>query len=112
MSKEKPEKISKNPTSSEVALGSSSKTISSQKANKSTGFFSKASAFFAKIGESISNYFRPILNALIKGDWATKLSFILMGFGFFFHGQVSTKKVRVKSEYKDDIIFHWNNFKL
>ena len=43
--------------------------------------------FFTRIGNAFHAYFAPIGQALVHGDWATKLSFLLSGFGYFFHGQ-------------------------
>lgn len=42
------------------------------------------SAFFASIGESFSE----IGGAMRHGDWRTRLSFIIMGFGCFSRGQI------------------------
>ena len=42
--------------------------------------------FIQKMGYSIMEYGRVFRS----GDWATKLSFLLMGFGFFFHGEYQT----------------------
>ena len=41
---------------------------------------------FVKIWRGICGYFRPLGQALIHGDVFTKLSFLLSGFGYFFHG--------------------------
>lgn len=112
MEKEKSEKTSKNGTSSEVALGSSKKSKSSQKPTERVGFFTKAGLFFTRMREAIVNYFKPVGEALTKGDWATRLSFIIMGFGFFFHGQTSTKKVRVKNDRKRSLLYYRDYSKL
>ncbi|MBQ9457134.1 MAG: sugar ABC transporter permease [Bacilli bacterium] len=43
--------------------------------------------FFTRLGKRIRAYFAPLGQALVHGDWATKLSFLLTGFGYFFHSQ-------------------------
>ena len=42
--------------------------------------------FFAAIGRGLKKYFTPIGQALVHGDVFTKLSFLISGFGYFFHG--------------------------
>lgn len=42
---------------------------------------------FARMWGAICNYFRPIGHAMKYGDWATRLSFLISGFGYFFHGR-------------------------
>ena len=37
--------------------------------------------FFAKIGKGIANYFINTYEIFISGDWKTKLSYFVMGFG-------------------------------
>lgn len=45
-------------------------------------FFSVTLAqFFVKIGKGIANYFVSIYEIFISGDWKTKLSYFVMGFG-------------------------------
>ena len=55
---------------------------------------------FVRFWEGICNYFRPLGHALIYGDVWTKLSFLISGFGFFFHGreQEVIKREIVKNE--------------
>lgn len=55
---------------------------------------------FRKIGRGFKNYFVPLGQALVYGDIWTKLSFLIAGFGFFFHGQKITEYKRrwVKNE--------------
>lgn len=43
--------------------------------------------FFARIGKGIGNYFAPVGQALVHGDVWTKLSFLVSGLGYFFHGR-------------------------
>ena len=47
-------------------------------------------AFLKKLGNKIVNYFKPLGEAMAKGDIFTKLSFLISGFGFFFHHQRQT----------------------
>ena len=42
---------------------------------------------FARLWGKICGYFRPIGQAMAHGDWATRLSFLITGFGYFFHGR-------------------------
>ena len=42
---------------------------------------------FARLWHKICDYFRPVGQALVHGDWATRLSFLISGFGYFFHGR-------------------------
>ena len=42
---------------------------------------------FAKAWQAVCNYFRPLGQALVHGDVFTKLSFLISGFGYFFHGR-------------------------
>lgn len=44
--------------------------------------------FFKKIGVGIGKGFAGYVTRFIKGDWATKLSYIIMGFGNMVKGQV------------------------
>lgn len=95
------EKTSGSESSREVVPASSSSSSASSlaigtKEEKPHGFFTSIKngihKFLSKIGEFFSSY----ANAFIKGDWATRISFIIMGFGFFFRGQNVEKKVLVK----------------
>jgi arabinogalactan oligomer/maltooligosaccharide transport system permease protein len=42
---------------------------------------------FAKAGQGIAHFFVDFGKMFIEGDWATKLSYLIFGFGFFFHGE-------------------------
>lgn len=42
--------------------------------------------FFARVWGGICSYFRPLGQALVHGDAFTRLSFLISGFGYFFHG--------------------------
>ena len=42
---------------------------------------------FQRMWAGLCDYFRPIGHALIHGDWATRLSFLISGFGYFVHGR-------------------------
>lgn len=55
---------------------------------------------FRAIGRGFKNYFVPLGQAIVHGDVFTKLSILIAGFGFFFHGQESTQTIRrwVKNE--------------
>lgn len=41
-------------------------------------------SFFAKIGKGIANYFISIYEIFVSGDWKTKLSYLIMGFGHIY----------------------------
>ena len=43
--------------------------------------------FFARLGRGVVNYFKPLGPALVHGDVFTKLSFLVSGLGYFFHGR-------------------------
>lgn len=49
----------------------------------------------SKCWKAIVEFFVSIWTCFIKGDWATKLSFLIFGFGYFFHGVTVEKKVLV-----------------
>ncbi|MCR5490552.1 MAG: sugar ABC transporter permease [Bacilli bacterium] len=55
------------------------------------GFFKnvgiKIGLFFKKLGLGIVNFFRNIVLYFIHGDWKTKVSYVIMGFGSFMRGQ-------------------------
>lgn len=44
-------------------------------------------SFWKKIGRAFKGYFAPLGDAMRYGDWATRLSFLISGFGFFVHHQ-------------------------
>ena len=45
---------------------------------------------FVRFGRKIRDYFVPLGQAMAKGDVFTKLSFLISGFGYFFHHQEQT----------------------
>ena len=54
-----------------------------------------AGEFFGKIGKAIANFFKKIgselkdiVTTFIYGDWKTKVSYVIMGFGNIARGQV------------------------
>lgn len=51
-------------------------------------FFKKIGAWFANSGKSIANEFKDVVQTFKNGDWKTKLSFLVMGFGSIARGQV------------------------
>lgn len=48
----------------------------------------KKDNFFKRFGKAVSNEIGSFFEALIHGDWKTKLSFVVMGAGNFLRGQV------------------------
>ena len=48
------------------------------------------SGFFVRLGGKIKDYFKSLGEALVQGDIFTKLSFLITGFGYFFHHQKRT----------------------
>ena len=44
--------------------------------------------FFKKCGLGIKNEFVDIGTTFTRGNWAVKVSFLVFGFGNFFHGQI------------------------
>ena len=51
-------------------------------------FFSAIGRFFKKIGIAIGKGCAGFVTRFIKGDWATKLSYLIMGFGNIVRGQI------------------------
>ena len=51
-------------------------------------FFKAIGRFFAKIGKGIGRGVGGYFSRFIKGDWATKISYIIMGFGNIVRGQI------------------------
>ena len=51
-------------------------------------FFKKIGAWFANAGKAVANEFKDIVQTFRNGDWKTKLSFLVMGFGSIARGQV------------------------
>ena len=48
----------------------------------------KIAKFAKKLVFGVANYFKTLVRTFIDGDWKTKLSFLLMGFGSFARGQI------------------------
>ena len=48
----------------------------------------KIAKFSKKLVFGVYNYFKTLVRTFIDGDWKTKLSFLLMGFGSFARGQI------------------------
>ena len=68
-------------------MSSRTKTeIEVPKSSPVSRFFGKIGGFFKGLGRKIANYFIPVGKALVHGDIYTKLSFLISGFGYFFHG--------------------------
>ena len=61
--------------------------IEAKKPNAFVRFGKKVGAFFVGFGRKIKNYFASIGKAFVEGDIFTKLSFLITGFGYFFHVQ-------------------------
>ena len=53
---------------------------------KKTGI--KLGLFFKNLGISIYIFFRDIIMTFVKGDWKTKVSYLIMGFGSIARGQI------------------------
>ena len=51
-------------------------------------FFKKIGQFFAKIGTGIGREVKDIVTTFVHGDWKTKISYFVMGFGNIARGQV------------------------
>ncbi|HBS10289.1 MAG TPA: hypothetical protein DEA28_00910, partial [Firmicutes bacterium] len=51
--------------------------------NKIKTFFKKVPSKFIKIGKKVSSPFVEMKDALVYGDYKTRLSFLFMGFGLF-----------------------------
>ena len=51
-------------------------------------FFKAIGRFFKKIGLGIGRGVAGYFTRLVKGDWATKLSYLIMGFGHIMKGQI------------------------
>ncbi len=50
--------------------------------------FLKIGQFFKKIGLSVANEVKDIWTTFVTGDWKTKISFLVMGFGNIARGQI------------------------
>lgn len=50
---------------------------------------------FSKMGHAFVAFFVSIYTCFAKGDWATRLSFLVFGFGYFIHGTTVEKKTLV-----------------
>lgn len=51
-------------------------------------FFKKIGMFFVKAAKAVGNEVAGIVRTFVKGDWKTKISFFIMGFGNIARGQV------------------------
>ena len=52
------------------------------------GVFKKIGRFFAKLGLKIKDEFVDVFTTFKNGDWKTRTSFVIMGFGSFARGQI------------------------
>ena len=50
--------------------------------------FKKIGLFFVKIALKIADEFKDIFRTFVKGDWKTKISYFIMGFGSAARGQI------------------------
>ena len=48
----------------------------------------KVGRFFKNIGIAIANFFKLIGSTFVHGDWKTKVSYFILGFGNLFRGQI------------------------
>ena len=60
---------------------------------KTLSFFKSIPSKFVKIGKKVSKPFIEIKDALVYGDWKTRLSFIFMGFGLFTRKEIGRAHV-------------------
>ncbi len=51
-------------------------------------FFKKIPLWFKMLGRRIASVFLEVYYAAARGDWKTRMSFVFMGFGQLFRGQV------------------------
>ena len=56
--------------------------------NKILNFFKKIGLFFKKIALKIKDEFLDIYNTFKNGDWKTRVSFFIFGFGSIARGQI------------------------
>ena len=61
-------------------------------------FFMIIGRFFKKIGLGIGKGFAGYITRFIKGDWATKISYVIMGFGNVMKGQIAKGCLFLASE--------------
>ena len=55
---------------------------------KFKGFFVKIGLFFKNLGIGLVNWFKELGQTFVHGDWKTKVSYFIMGFGNVSRGQV------------------------
>ena len=55
---------------------------------KFKNLFIKIGRFFKNLGLGIFNWFKTLGLTFVRGDWKTKVSYFIMGFGNIFRGQV------------------------
>lgn len=87
-------KTPKNQDSSEIVSGNSI-AIKPKKAPASSRIGSWFNSFNRSIGNwflGIGHTFKELFDAFVKGDWATKLSFLITGFGYFIHSQKQVRR--------------------
>jgi arabinogalactan oligomer/maltooligosaccharide transport system permease protein len=51
-------------------------------------FLLKIGLFFKKFGLAVANEFKDIWTTFVQGDWKTKVSYLVMGFGCIARGQI------------------------
>ena len=61
-------------------------------------FFTAIGRWFARLGRRTAGFFAEIGRAFRDGDWRTRLSFVLMGSGCLFRGQIVKGLVYLVSE--------------
>jgi arabinogalactan oligomer/maltooligosaccharide transport system permease protein len=70
---------------------------------KWASFWQKCLRSCKKFFQSIGAFFVRFAQTFVEGDWATKISFFILGFGFFFHGEkvsVVAKDGTLKNHYR------------
>ena len=55
---------------------------------KFVGLFKKIGLFFKKLGLGIVEFFKDVGTTFVRGDWKTKVSYFIMGFGNLTRGQI------------------------
>ena len=56
--------------------------------HKIVSLFCRIGRFFKKIGIAVANFFKLIGSTFVHGDWKTKVSYFILGFGNLFRGQI------------------------
>ena len=65
-----------------------SEMIKDRKQNKFVQWLSSVGRAIVGFFKKIGNFFVGIWNIMKKGNWKTRMSFLIMGFGCFAHGQI------------------------